>query len=185
MQWWLQFLILDFLLIATPLAYITFFERKKISIKNIKKEFGLEKGDIKKDLILSMQIFLSLIVFSAAISFILNLAGFNDFNPVKDAITNIVQSENWFWLTSYIFTIRVFGEEFFFRAFLVPRMGFFIPALLFGAMHITYGSIAEFIGATLLGLILGIAYAEKKRLLSNFVAHTIYNLVVFFIVLKI
>jgi membrane protease YdiL (CAAX protease family) len=64
-------------------------------------------------------------------------------------------------------------------------MGVFIAALLFGAMHITYGSIAEFIGSTLLGLILGMAYSEKRRLLPNFVAHAIYNFTVFMIVLRI
>lgn len=76
---------------------------------------------------------------------------------------------------AYFLVARVFAEEFFFRAFLVPRIGVIGSSLAFGLAHITYGSAAEVIGAVVLGAILGIAYSQKKSLLANFLGHFLYN----------
>ena len=48
----------------------------------------------------------------------------------------------------FLFTliVVVFIEEFFFRAFLIPRAGMIPATLIFTFFHYGYGSIAEIIG---------------------------------------
>lgn len=181
MQGALEFLLFDVALIGMPLLYIKFFERKKISIVGFAKEFGLEKGNLRQDVILSGKISVCLIIFSIITSLCLVTIGMGDFGPVQETIVNVSGLN--IAIIAYIFTVRVFVEELFFRAFLAPRAGVVISSLLFGAMHLTYGSISEAIGAAVLGGILGIAFMEKRRLVPNFIAHAIYNFAVFTFVL--
>src|SRR3989344_5061878 len=76
-----------------------------------------------------------------------------------------------------IFFSIIFSEEFLFRAFLVPRIGVVLSAALFGIAHLSYGSVAEAVGAFALGIILGIAYKQNKSIVPNFIAHMLYNFV--------
>jgi len=71
--------------------------------------------------------------------------------------------------------IVLFAEEFFFRAFLVPRAGILISTLIFTAFHIGYGSIAEIIGVFFLGLILAYWFKKNKSLFQNYMGHVIYD----------
>jgi len=80
-------------------------------------------------------------------------------------------------LLIYFFIVRVFLEEYFFRAFLVPRVGVVVSSVLFGLTHYGYGSAGEIIGAIVLGMILAIAYKQHGRILPNYIGHLLYNLV--------
>jgi membrane protease YdiL (CAAX protease family) len=75
----------------------------------------------------------------------------------------------------YLFVIRVFLEEWFFRGFLVNRIGVYLSSLLFAIGHISYGSIVEVIGAFILGVVLGKYYLKTKNLWVNYLAHFLYN----------
>ena len=164
-------IILDFGLLAVPIAYVKFFEKKEINLK----EFGLEKKNALPDAILTSKIFLTLFIYSIILSLALLVFGISDFQGVESALRNLVAVSP--LLLIYLFIVRVFLEEFFFRAFLVPRTGVVVSSVIFGALHFGYGSIGEIIGAVFLGMILAISYKENNRLMPNFLAHLLYNMI--------
>ncbi|HRS42694.1 MAG TPA: CPBP family intramembrane metalloprotease [Candidatus Diapherotrites archaeon] len=79
----------------------------------------------------------------------------------------------------YLFLVRVFLEEWFFRGFLTPRLGVILSSALFAIGHIAYGSIIEIIGAFVLGVFLSSTYKKYNNLWPNVFAHIIYNLVIY------
>ncbi|HLC78986.1 MAG TPA: CPBP family intramembrane glutamic endopeptidase [archaeon] len=154
-----------------PLLYIKFVERKNFTAQ----EFGLKSTNALSDIILSTQIFSALLLFSVVLSFLFGFFQINDFEPVETAIREIVSLPA--LLLIYLFVVRVFVEEFFFRAFLVPRIGIAVSSIAFGLAHFGYGSLAEVIGAFALGAILAFAYKKSNRIVPNFIAHLLYNFV--------
>lgn len=66
-------------------------------------------------------------------------------------------------------------EELFFRAFLVPRAGVVLSAIIFGLMHFAYGSVVEVLGAVAIGLVLGASFRFTKSATPCMLAHMIYN----------
>ncbi|OLF79787.1 hypothetical protein AWH62_15560 [Maricaulis sp. W15] len=88
------------------------------------------------------------------------------------------------WL-AIIWTSAAFGEEIFFRGYLINRVGQFlpdarwaslvailIPALIFGAVHAYYQGFRGFVVTGLIGLALGALYlANKRNLWPNILAH--------------
>lgn len=88
------------------------------------------------------------------------------------------------WL-AIIWTSAAFGEEIFFRGYLIDRVGRFlpkarwasfiailIPALIFGAVHAYYQGFRGFVVTGLIGLALGALYlANKRNLWPNILAH--------------
>lgn len=171
MELFYQNLLLDLILIAAPVAFILFFEKKKLTAK----EFGLEPGKPFADLILTAKIFAALLIYSMLLSIALYTFGIADFEPVQEAFQGLAALP--LPVLAYIFIARVFVEEFFFRAFLVPRAGIIVSSIVFGAAHFAYGSYAEVIGAIGLGLILAAAYKQYNRLAPNFAAHLLYNVI--------
>jgi uncharacterized protein len=166
--------LIDFLLIGFPLVFIKYLEKKNLD----KKEFGFREARVLQSINITLKIFLALFIYSLLISLLLNIVGLNDFEGVEETIRLLASTE--IILLAYLMIVRVFAEEIFFRAFLVPRTGVIISGILFGLLHYTYGSIGQVIGATILGIILGIAYKQNKLILPNFFAHLFYNLVVIY-----
>ena len=162
--------ILDIGLLLVPILIIKFVEKKEISLK----EFGIKTDGALKDLILTMKIVFSLIGASFLIAIILTVLGLNDLQIVSEVIGSVLKLP--LIVIVYFFVIRVFLEEFFFRAFLVPRLGIVISSVIFSLAHLGYGSIAEAIGAGVLGLVLALFYRKHGKILPNFLAHMIYNL---------
>jgi len=69
-----------------------------------------------------------------------------------------------------------FTEELFFRAFMVPRVGIIISAILFGILHFTYGSVVEILGAFMIGTLLGALFRMSKSIVPCILVHLVYNL---------
>jgi len=67
-------------------------------------------------------------------------------------------------------------EELLFRALLVPRVGVVLSSLIFGALHLAYGSVVEVVGVTLVGVVLAIVYQRSKSITPCILVHLIYNL---------
>ena len=118
---------------------------------------------------------MALVVVSLFVSFIANFLGLNDLQKVSDRITQIHAFSP--FLIAYFLIVRVFAEEIFFRGFLVKYAGWFFSSVLFGLAHFAYGSIAEVLGAFVLGLLLAKAFEKNKNILPNFLAHFFYNLI--------
>ncbi|MFH0884444.1 MAG: CPBP family intramembrane glutamic endopeptidase [Candidatus Micrarchaeota archaeon] len=95
---------------------------------------------------------------------------FNDQQKVSDKITS---------LPTLVLLFAVVGapltEELFFRAFLVPRTGIVISAIVFGLLHFAYGSVVEVLGALVIGLVLGASYKFSKSVAPCMLAHLLYN----------
>ncbi|MCR4369310.1 MAG: CPBP family intramembrane metalloprotease [archaeon] len=164
-------IIFDALLLLAPIAFIYFFEKRRPR----QIDFGLVKASPIDDAILAGKIFLAILIYSMLISFALYSLGVNDFAGVENAIRAVAQTN--MLALAYLMVFRVFAEEFFFRAFLVPRIGILGSSILFGLLHLGYGSVSEIIGAILLGGILAISYKQYGRILPNFLAHFLYNFV--------
>ena len=168
-------LILDASLILFPLLYVKYAERLKIKATDFGLPGKAAQANPVKELGLALKITGALFAVSFALTIILSLLHLNDLSAVEGIIEAI--SAEPFYVLIYLMVVRVFAEEFFFRAFLVPRMGVIGSSLLFAASHITYGSGAEVIGALALGGVLGHYYSKEKKLLPNFIAHLLYNAV--------
>lgn len=67
------------------------------------------------------------------------------------------------------------NEEIFFRAFLVPRLGIVISALIFAVLHSGYSSVSEFGAALIFGLAAGYYYKKYGSLYATILAHVTVN----------
>ena len=68
------------------------------------------------------------------------------------------------------------GEELLFRGFLTKRFGVIISALIFGAVHLAYGSYFEIIGIVYIGLVLAYVFQKTKSLTPCILIHFLHNL---------
>lgn len=93
-------------------------------------------------------------------------------------------------LPIYLLILAVFfaplSEELFFRAFLAPRFGAPLSALLFSLAHILYNSVFELIGSFLIGLVFAFYFLKTKNIASLILAHSFFNLIslVFILLIK-
>ena len=127
-------------------------------------------GDfLKKTIIL----FFALVVVSLILSNLLVAAGVTDLENVAESVLRIRAQAP--LLLLYLLTVRPIAEEVFFRSFLVPRIGIWGSTILFAAVHVFYFSVAELIGAFILGLILAKAFQHNKNIFPNIFAHIFYN----------
>jgi len=88
-----------------------------------------------------------------------------------------------FYYVLYLFIVRVFLEEWFFRGFLVKRIGVILSSLVFAAGHLAYGSIVEVVGAFVLGMVLAYYFKRTGNLWINIVAHLLYNFSAYVLIL--
>lgn len=68
-------------------------------------------------------------------------------------------------------------EEVFFRGFLQPRVGLWIASLLFGFVHIGYGTLLQFVAPIVLGLLFGFLYLRTGSLWAPIAAHFTFDFV--------
>lgn len=105
-----------------------------------------------------------------AFGIIATLADFNDQQKISGKLEG---------LPIYVLMLAIFlapfSEELLFRASLVPRVGVLPAALLFGLMHLAYGSVVEIIGTFLVGLLLGLLYQRSKSITPCILVHLTYN----------
>jgi membrane protease YdiL (CAAX protease family) len=95
---------------------------------------------------------------------------FNDQEKVSDKISSLPMIVLLFAVVGAPLT-----EELFFRAFLVPRTGIIVSAIVFGLLHFAYGSVVEVMGALVIGLVLGASYRFSKSVAPCMLAHMLYN----------
>ncbi|MDO8538647.1 MAG: CPBP family intramembrane metalloprotease [archaeon] len=169
----IPFILIDIILILAPIA---FFVAKK---QNPFQELGLKKLSLKDFLKKSVLTYANLIVFSLIIAIVLSLIGLNDLVKVDEVIQEILTLSP--ILIIYLLVVRVLAEEVFFRGFLVNKIGIIPSSIVFGLAHVGYGSIAQVIGAGLLGLVLAYTFKKNQNLIPNIVAHSIYNLTILFV----
>lgn len=171
--------VLDVFLFLIPLFFI-FLNKPSISFKELLHLQGLRKISFKK-LINSIFLILFLLFFFAyLLNFVSYIFNISDLELVSNNIITYSILE-----ILYLFVIRVFVEEWFFRSFLVPRLGVFFSSLLFALAHFGYGSIIEVFGAFALGFLLSKIYSLNKNILPNFISHMIYNFIVYLLLILV
>jgi uncharacterized protein len=151
-----------------------------MTIKKIFVSQGFTKIKIKDVIKHTFLILLLLLFLSYLISFISILFNISDLNLVSEHISKIP-----FYLIIYLFIVRVFLEEWFFRGFLVKKIGCLLSSALFAIVHIGYGSIVQVIGAFALGFILAKYYEKINNIIPLFLAHLFYNSISYFFMIFI
>ncbi len=177
----MAFFLVDALLLGVPAAWI--WREKKFNLQITKKkilavaeELGFKREHWKETLKKTLILFVFLLYTAFIVGSILFIAGANDTFLVRETVQELLLSP----LTIvYILVVRVSAEEIFFRGFLTQKIGVLWSSALFAIAHYSYGSIAEIIGAFLLGILLAAYFQRSKSLLPNILAHTLYNLAVF------
>ncbi|MDE1857233.1 MAG: CPBP family intramembrane metalloprotease [Candidatus Micrarchaeota archaeon] len=74
------------------------------------------------------------------------------------------------------FTLVPLCEETLFRGFLVPRAGILVSAIIFTALHFSYGSISEAVAAFVFALLAGYYFRRTGSLYTTMTAHALVNL---------
>lgn len=168
---------IDLFLFLLPILYILIIN-PQITIKQLFILQGFTKKSFKEILKNTLTIFILLFFLSFLISFISNLFNISDLHLVTDFFSQIP-----FYLIIYFFIVRVFLEEWFFRAFLVKKIGCLFSSIFFAIVHAGYGSIIEVIGAFALGFVLAVYYKKTNHILPVYFAHLIYNFLAFVFIL--
>lgn len=114
--------------------------------------------------------FAAIIAVSMAMSLIMNAFGVWDQEKVTERITDFP-----WYIALLAVMIAPLGEELFFRAYLVNKIGIISATVAFALVHIGYGSIAEIAAAFFIGLIFAYIYKKSGSLLPNLILHIIYN----------
>jgi membrane protease YdiL (CAAX protease family) len=148
---------------------------KKLSdLKPALERLGFKKISVKKFFKQMIPLLAALVLISLTLSIILTLMQLNDLEQVAVAIDKIQQISPLF--LAYILIARVTTEEVFFRGFLVNRIGILQSTALFAVLHIFYGSLAEVVGAFILGLILAYGFKKSQNIFPLIGAHLLYNI---------
>ena len=164
---------LDFFLLFIPLYFLYFYNNIN-SFKLMFKRQGLKPIYWKKLVKHVFILFFLMFVISYLISLISVFFGSQDLSLVSSTIVALPIA-----YILYLFIFRVFLEEWFFRGFLVGKVGVIISSALFALGHLLYGSITEVIGAFILGVLLARYYQKTGNLWVTFIAHFLYNFVAY------
>jgi uncharacterized protein len=168
---------LDILLFIIPIYFLILFNPKK-NLKDLILSLGLRKISFKEVVKHTLILFFLLFVLSYTISALSIFFNISDLNLVGEEILKIP-----LFILVYMFIVRVFLEEWFFRAFLIPKIGPFFSSLIFAIAHIGYGSLIQLLGAFFLGILLSWYYIKTKSIWPNYLAHLLYNTVIYLILL--
>lgn len=165
----------DFFLIIV-MVFLPLFWLKiinKYNWKKIKKQLIPVKDNPLIEIIGGVKLFFALLIGFILLSLIFTASGINDLEKVSEVIE--MNSQN---LIPYliIMAIMVFIEEFFFRGFLINKIGIVPSSIIFGVAHVGYTSIAQILGAFILGLILAYWFKQNKSIAQNYLGHLLYNL---------
>jgi len=155
------------------------------------REIGLESpGSWKRTVLLGIGVLLALLVMNIALQVIaLNLPGV-EVPPIDQSRFNPLEGNLAFFLLMVLlaWTTIAFGEEMFYRAFLISKLQEVAPAsklgtfivlfassLIFGLVHLVEGPLG-IINTFMMGLILGAGYLRSGRnLWITIIAHGLAN----------
>ncbi len=176
--------LIDLFLVIFPISMVSKrlnIRPKKLSdLKPALKELGFKKISAKKFLTQTLPLFVALVLISLVLSIVLTLLQLNDLELVAVAIDGLRKVSPVF--LAYILIARVSTEEIFFRGFLVNRVGVVPSSALFAALHVFYGSLAEVVGAFVLGLVLAYSFKRNQNIFPLIGAHMLYNLFALWII---
>ena len=147
------------------------------SIKETIEYIGL--GSVKTNILFTVLGLVSIYIAAIILNIILAQFNFNDSNKIVEIIQQLPE-----FILVFGVIFAPFSEELFFREYLTRRLefkflkysGVLMSAILFSIVHLTYGSVYEFFGTLLIGLILAIIYVRSKSITPCILIHMIFNL---------
>ncbi len=154
---------------AGAISYMMFRGRK---IRNLPKELGLSR-----DKLTGAAISYGIILAGIIVMLELGLAAYSQLTntPIPSTNTQIILGGMPITFLLFSAFIAPINEEIFFRAFLVPRIGIILSAIIFMLFHLGYGSVTELGGVVLYGLAAGYLYKRKGSLYSTILGHMLVN----------
>ncbi len=162
---------LEFAFLFSVLAYLSFY--KKMGSKEIISAVGLGRKSLTfRNVGIGVLIFAVMLILSILIS-VIGAATNTQINTNSQLV--LASEPLWFYVFS--FTLIPLFEELMFRAFMVPRLGIIVSALIFGLSHASYDSTfgIEMIAAFIFALIAGTVFKKTKSLYPSIVAHALVN----------
>jgi uncharacterized protein len=171
---------MNLLIILFFLVPLFYYRVRGVSWKVIKEELLIHNNNLKVELIGGIKLFSFLLIGFIIIALTLSLfqgatgIEINDMDRVDEIISEEISTN----LINFIFILAIglFAEEFFFRAFLIKKVGPFISTIIFSIFHIGYGSIIQIIGVFFLGLILAYWFIKHKSIIQNYIGHVLYDI---------
>jgi len=139
--------------------------------------------------------FIVIVILAILLNLALYYVGFNDEQKIVDTVQGFP-----FYLVVFAIVFAPISEEVFFRAFLLTELdallsgvlkkfrtnsvikytplflALVITSALFASAHFAYGSIAQFLGAFLIGACLGLIYKRTNSIVPVMLAHFLFNL---------
>jgi membrane protease YdiL (CAAX protease family) len=161
----------EFTFLLSILLYM--FAYKGMSAKDVVSALGIGRSRLTKmAFVIGIALFLVLFSFSIIIS----LIGYVT-NTTVSTNTQLVLANEPLWFYVFTFTLVPVFEELLFRAFLVPRLGILLSAVIFALGHASYNSTfgIEIMGALLFGLLAGWIFRKTKSLYPSMIAHMLVN----------
>jgi membrane protease YdiL (CAAX protease family) len=129
-------------------------------------------GDLKTNVLYAVIGFLALLGVLIVMSLVFTMLGFNDEAKVADVANGLPLS-----VLAIAVLVAPISEELFFRGFLSTRIGIIPSALIFGLLHVAYGSVVEITGAFLIGIVFALTFQKSKSIIPVIVIHLVYNLI--------
>ncbi len=142
----------------------------KGSLKATLASLGIP-GDARSNILYAAIGFSAIIMALLILSVVAFAAGFNDEQKVSEKVLDLPLI-----ILAFAVVVAPVTEELFFRAFLSPRIGIILSAILFGLAHFTYGSVVEIVGVLFVGLLLGSLFRMSRSVVPCIMVHMTYNL---------
>ncbi len=155
-----------------PLAVFAYLAAKGDTPKDIIAGLRLERGKANRNAIkVGALLFLFIFALEIGGGIIQSVTGIS--LPTNASL--VIDGMPLYFL-AFTVLIAPINEEIFFRGFLVPRLGIFLSAAIFAAMHIGYGSMMEIAGAFIFGVAAGYVLERTDSLYPSIIAHMLVNL---------
>lgn len=152
-------------------AVISYLLLKGKRLGDIVESLGMSKRAFTgKIVMIGIILFFLLFLFEVIITFLSALSG-----VALPTNANVFEATAPLAVLLFAIFISPLNEEVFFRGFLVPRYGIFLPAILFAILHAGYASITEFVGAFTFGLLSGYVFQKTRSLYPSIIAHMLVN----------
>lgn len=144
-------------------------------------------GDLKKNVIYTVSGLVAVFGTLFVLTFILLMFGINDQAKVANVANNLPIP-----VLAIAILLAPFSEELLFRGMLMTRIEqlnahFKIPypaffailfsSVIFGSLHIAYGSVVEIIGAIAIGMVLAVVFKMSKSIIPAITIHMAYNMI--------
>ncbi len=137
-------------------------------------------GKLKDNVVFTVAGLFTLFALAFAIGMSSMIFGFNDQAKISEKVNSLPLI-----VVVGAVLLAPIAEELFFRGFLVnwitdltkiSWIGIIVSGLVFGMLHFGYSSVVEVVGASMIGILLGVVFRSSGSLVPCIAIHMIYNL---------